>query len=79
MVGGCGAQPNADDVRRVKQHFLSLRFSAPLRPQMRDLSDQTLFRTSCEQMRVDCDQVLAKLKKSDPDFFATLQKDKAAR
>ena len=73
-VLGCGARPNTDDVERVKQRFLELRFSAPFQARFRSLEDRELFALSCEQMRVKCPEVLELLKAADPAFYRNLEK-----
>ncbi len=76
LGAGCSAKPTTHDVDRVKQRFLELRFSAPFQPRFRSLSDRELFRMSCEQMRVNCTEVLDRLKQTDPQFHAKLSASK---
>ncbi len=74
LLTACAAEPTAEDVTRVKEQFLVLRFQAPLVAELRHLSDRDLFERSCKNHRVRCDAVLEMLKKDEPDFYNTLMK-----
>ncbi|MBI3395635.1 MAG: hypothetical protein HY042_07365 [Spirochaetia bacterium] len=64
--------PTADDVERVKQEFLMLRFHAPTIREFSHMSDMELFQKSCQSKRVRCDKVLQIIKDKDPDFYQKL-------
>lgn len=68
----CYAEPDSDDVDRVKRHFLSLRFQATFDPELRLKDDLQLFQLSCQKNRVKCDRVLNMLKMSDITFYTRL-------
>jgi hypothetical protein len=72
-LGSCYANPNADDLERVKSRFLLLRFQAPLTKEYKHLNDKDLFELSCSQNRVKCSLVLKMLEEKDPDFFSGLK------
>jgi len=78
---GCYADPREEDLERVKEDFLTIRFLAPFREEWRGLDDESLFELSCQQNRVQCDDVRAMLKEEDPEFYAILvgQTDGRAR
>lgn len=69
---GCGAEPRADDLDRIKSEFLTFRFQAPLNPRFADKSDLELFQLICAQNRVRCAPVLEMLRDSDPEFYEKL-------
>lgn len=68
----CGADPTAEDIVRVKEQFLVLRFRAPLVAELRHKSDLELFQRSCKNHRVRCETVLERVKQDDPDFYRAL-------
>lgn len=72
-LGGCRAEPRADDVERIRKDFLELRFRAPLDPRLEDKSDLELFRLVCASQNVQCEPVLEMLKEQDPEFYQTLR------
>ncbi|MEQ8351351.1 MAG: hypothetical protein RH862_07695 [Leptospiraceae bacterium] len=72
-LAGCNAEPNATDVQRVKDEFLHLRFQSQIQPKLKGLSDDRLFQMACKHNNVQCDRVLDELKKSDPEFYKTLE------
>lgn len=71
-IPGCSADPTENDVVRVKQQFLILRFRSGLDPKMQGKSDMELFQQSCINNRVNCDRVVEMLKQSDPEFHSKL-------
>jgi hypothetical protein len=73
FAGGCSGSPRAEDVERVKQDFLTLRFHSEFSPELKGKSDLEIFELSCTQNRVRCSTALEMLKASDPEFYAKLQ------
>jgi hypothetical protein len=78
FVGGCSGSPRPEDVERVKQDFLTLRFHSEFSPELKGKSDREIFELSCTQNRVRCSTALEMLKASDPEFYAKLQEPAAA-
>ncbi len=78
FAGACSGSPRAEDVERVKQDFLTLRFHSEFSPELKGKSDLEIFELSCTQNRVRCSTALEMLKASDPDFYAKLQRAPAA-
>lgn len=72
LFTGCGAEPTPEDVTRVKEQFLILRFRAPLVAEIRNHTDKQLFERSCKNNRVRCGRVLELIKAEDPAFYNTL-------
>jgi len=72
FFGACGADPTPEDVTRIKEQFLVLRFRAPLVAELRHLSDRELFQRSCKNHRVRCEFVLEMIQKDDPEFYSAL-------
>ncbi len=66
------ADPNMDDLNRVKKQFLVLRFQAITSPEYQNMNDRQLFRKSCLLSRVSYPRVLAMLKEKDTDFYNKL-------
>ncbi len=77
LLPGCGAEPRAGDVGRIKSEFLTFRFQAPLNPRFADKSDLELFQLICAQNRVRCAPVLDMLRESDPEFYDKLHANQA--
>lgn len=73
FLGGCSGSPRPEDVERVKQDFLTLRFHSEFSPELKGKSDREIFELSCTQNRVRCSTALEMLKSSDPEFYAKLQ------
>ncbi len=68
----CYAEPNTEDLERVKSRFLLLRFQAPLTREYRNLTDKELFELSCAQNRVRCSKVYSMLERTDAGFYRKL-------
>lgn len=77
-VSGCSGSPRPEDVERVKQDFLTLRFHSEFSPELKGKSDLEIFELSCTQNRVRCSTALEMLKASDPEFYAKLHEPAAA-
>jgi len=75
LLAGCYAEPTDNDLERVKQQFLVMRFHAPFNEEWNALSDKELYELSCKNNRVQCDLALDTLKKKDTDFYAKLMKN----
>lgn len=71
-LAGCYAEPREEDLQRVKEDFLTLRFVAPFREEFRGMNDEQLFAMSCQNNRVQCDEIRAMLKAEDPEFYRIL-------
>lgn len=66
------ADPTPDDLDRVKEEFLILRFHAPFSREYSQMKDLELFEKSCVSKRVRCERVLEMLKEKDPSFYRRL-------
>ena len=75
LLAGCYAEPTDNDLERVKQQFLVMRFHAPFNEEWSGLSDKELFELSCKNNRVKCDLALDTLKNKDTDFYTKLMKN----
>jgi len=71
-LAGCYADPREEDLERVKEDFLTLRFVAPFREELRGMNDEQLFAMSCQNNRVQCDEIRKMLKAEDPEFYRIL-------
>ncbi len=67
------ADPTPDDLERVKEEFLILRFHAPFSRELNQLNDEELFEKSCVSKRVRCERVKEMLKEKDPSFYQRLK------
>ena len=76
LLVACYADPTDNDIERVKQQFLIMRFHATFTDEWSSLNDKELFEISCKNNRVKCDLALELLKKQDVNFYTTLMKDK---
>ena len=65
-------KPSTEDLERVRNSFLQLRFNAVLIPELKAKKDMEIFETSCRAKRVDCKQVLELLKEEDLSFYKRL-------
>jgi len=76
-LSSCYADPNGDDLARVKSRFLLLRFQAPLTKEYKNMNDKELFEISCRQNRVKCAKVLSLLETENPEFLNKLNSNGA--
>lgn len=77
LFSGCYANPNLDDMDRVKKQFLVLRFQAVNNPEYQRKSDRELFEESCKLNRVSCGRLLILLKQNDTEFYTKLLESSA--
>lgn len=77
FFASCSARPGTEDVKRVREQFLQLRFQAGLSAEYRGKTDRELFEMACKNARVQCPQVLEMLRSQDPEFYAKLQDGQA--
>lgn len=68
----CYAEPRESDLDGVTRRFLLLRFIAPFKEDLKDLTDKQLFELSCNEQRVKSYELLILLKKKDPVFYEKL-------
>lgn len=68
------AAPEQEDLERVRNYFLKLRFNAVFFPELRDETDKRLLELSCQANRLDCRKVMDMLKDKDPKFYENLHR-----
>lgn len=77
VLASCSARPGTEDLKRVREQFLKLRFEASLSSAFKGKSDRELFEMACKNAQVQCPLVLDMLKSQDPAFYAKLQEGPA--
>lgn len=75
-LSGCYAKPTEADADRVIQEFMTLRFQAPLNPELSQKTDKEIFELACRSKRVKCDLVKDIVRTRNPELYKTLAGDK---